>query len=194
MIETGHLAPPAATVRLRRAAIPQRSTRTAVATLALTVAVVYIAAALTLPRGYGGLAAAEAAIGAVELAWAAALQLRRHSRPVLACGAVLQLLLVVFWIVSRTAGLPGQGVLPVGELDVLCVLDELLAATIALRLGSRLRPLSPGRALALIQVAVVLAGVTLYAWGGGHGHGASASAGAPGSRAGEQLHFFCRLL
>jgi hypothetical protein len=103
-------------------------------------------------------------------------------------------LLVAFWIVSRTAGLPGQGVLPIGELDVLCVVDELVAATIALRLGSGRLPLSPGRALALIQVAVVVAGVTLYAWGGAHSHGATASAGVPGSRAGEQLHFFCRLL
>jgi hypothetical protein len=113
---------------------------------------------------------------------------------VLVCGVGLQLVLAALWLVSRTVGLPGQGPLPVGELDVICVLDELVVAALAL---FALRPRTPRsglRALGPCQLAVTLAGATLFAWGGGHVHSAQAAGAGVGFGGQTHVHYFCHLL
>lgn len=187
------LEPPALTVA-SRAGVPPRVLHVALAVLGVALAAVYVGAAATMPPGHAALAAGELSIGVAELVWVALVFAPRTHRVGLWAGAVLQGLLALGWVASRTAGLPGQGVLPVGELDVLCLIDGVLTLALALGAlaGSRLWlrwPLAPS------QLAVMLASMTLFAWFGGHAHGAAA-AGLSGSAwaAGGHHHFYCRLL
>jgi hypothetical protein len=90
----------------------------------------------------------------VQFWWGIAVY-RAPSRRLLHAGAVMSLLVVVLWIVSRTAGLP-IGPEPwhaeaVGPLDVLASADEaLLALLAAARLRDHGRPLAYGTALCLM--------------------------------------------
>lgn len=195
------LAQPTATLGSRQVlgAVARRATLLGAAALGGALVTIYAGGALTLPSGHPVLTAMLASIAAAQAAWVTCL-LRFGSRPpVLVAGAVLQLGLAVVWVLSRTVGLPGQGVVPVTELDVLCLLDELVLLTLALSalaaLSARI-PRSGLRALAPCQLAVTLAGATLFAWGGGHVHSAAANAAADAIQWGApaHVHYFCHLL
>lgn len=165
-----------------------RPSAAALGSLVAVLAAVYVGAAATMPPGHDALAAFELSVGLAQLAWGA-LVWRLRARPaVVWAGLAGQLLLIGLWVLSRTIGLGGQGTLPVGELDVMCLCDELLAAWLALGL---LRPRG-GSSLAVVQLAVALAAATAYAWGGGHTHAAGASAAAAFHTGG--AHLYCRLL
>lgn len=177
-------------------ALGRRATLLGAATLSAALVAVYAGAALTLPPGHTGLALGLAGVAGAQLAWVLALLRLGGRRAVLAAGAALQLALAAVWLLSRTVGLSGQGVLPIGELDVMCLADELIVASLAFS-GLRVRaPRSSLRALGPCQLAVTLAGATLFAWGGGHVHGAAVRASASGIQFGSAAHvrYYCHLL
>ena len=177
-------------------ALGRRATLLGAATLGAALVAVYAGAALTLPPGHTALALGLAGVAGAELAWVLALLALGGRRPVLALGVALEFALAAVWVLSRTIGLPGQGVLPIGELDVICLADELIVGALALS-GLRVRvPRCSLRALGPCQLAVALAGATLFAWGGGHAHGASVRAAASGIQFGSAAHvrYYCHLL
>ena len=195
---SSELAPPTATLGSRQVlgAVGRRATLLGAAALGGSLVAIYAGGALTLPAGHPVLTAVLASIAVAQAAWVACLLRLGTRAPVLVAGASLQLGLAVVWVLSRTVGLPGQGVVPVTELDVLCLLDELVLLTLALAALSARIPRSGLRALAPCQLAVTLAGATLFAWGGGHVHSAAATAAAGAIQWGApaHVHYFCHLL
>ena len=192
------LAQPTAAIgsRQRLGAVGRRATLLGAAALSAALVAIYAGGALTLAPGHPVLTAVLAAIAAAQAAWVACLLGLGTRTPVLVTGAALQLGLAVVWVASRTAGLPGQGVVPVTESDVLCLLDELVLLALALGALSARIPRSGLRSLAPCQLAVTLAGATLFAWGGAHVHPARASAasGAIQWGAPAHVHYLCHLL
>jgi hypothetical protein len=192
------LAKPAAAIGSRQVlgALARRATVLGAATLSAALVAVYAGAAFTLPAGHGGLALALGGVAGAQLVWVLALLRLGARRAVLTAGAALELALAAVWLLSRTVGLPGQSALPVGELDVMCLADELIVASLAFS-GLRVRaPRSSLRALGPCQLAVTLAGATLFAWGAGHAHGAAVRASASGIQFGSAAHvrYYCHLL
>lgn len=177
-------------------AVSRRATLLGAAALGTALVGVYAGGALTLPPGHGVLAAALGAIAAAQLSWVVAALRLGARRPVLGAGVGLQLSLAVVWVLARTAGLPGQGVVPVSELDVICLLDELVLAGLAIAAMRPRPPRSSLRALGPCQLAVTLAGATLFAWGGGHVHGGAVRASAGGVQFGApaQVRYYCHLI
>jgi len=177
-------------------AVGRRATGLGLAALAAALAALYAGAAITLPGAHAGLVLALCGVAAAQLGWVVSLLTVGPRGGVLAGGLALQIVLASLWLVSRTIGLPGQGVLPVGELDVICLLDELVMAGLAVSGLRRGTPRSSLRALGPCQLAVTLAGATLFAWGGGHVHSAQAQAAGAGVRFGApaHVHYFCHLL
>ena len=173
-------------------AVGRRATLLGMAALGTALAAVYAGAAITLPGGQTGLVGGLSAVAGLQAAWVAAVLKLGARRGVLVYAGVLQGALAGLWLASRTTGLPGQGALPVGELDVICLLDELVVAGLALRSLRRRAPRSGLRALGPCQLAVTLAAATLFAWGGGQVHTAQAAAIRFGCAA--HVHYFCHLL
>lgn len=142
-----------------------RITLAALRVLAVTLAAVYLFSALTMPGGHAGVAAGEAGIGALELAWVAAVSLMAGRRAPYLAGVALQLVLGGLWVLTRAVGLPGIGRLPVGEFDLLCAADAVLVAMLAWRAApARSRSsdwVARGR-LGLCQLAVALAAATVF--------------------------------
>ena len=66
------------------------------------------------------------ALALAQTAWAVAL-LRRPTSRLLLVGILAHALVAVVWLISRTSGLPGVGVEPVGVLDGLATAYELMA-------------------------------------------------------------------
>jgi hypothetical protein len=163
--------------------------------LAATLAAVYLFTAATAPAGHGAVAAVEAGIGGVELAWLAYVVVGRARRWPYIAGTNLQLTLTGLWIASRTLGLPGVGRLPVGEFDLLCAGDALVIAALSWRCGGgRLIPVGVAR-LGFSQLAVMLAVSTLYmSMASMMTMSASAAGTAAWSHGHASEHFFCHLL
>jgi hypothetical protein len=163
--------------------------------LAATLAAVYLVSAATAPAGHGAVAAVEAAIGGVELAWLALVVVCRTRRWPYVAGTVLQLALTALWIWSRTLGLPGVGRLPVGGFDLLCAADALVIAALSWRCGGgRLIP-GAGARLGFSQLAVMLAASTVcMSMASMMTMSAPASAAAAWSHGHAGEHFFCHLL
>ncbi|HEY1715910.1 MAG TPA: hypothetical protein VGG07_23620 [Solirubrobacteraceae bacterium] len=184
--------------RVRVPGVPlDRITRPAMNVLSGALAAVYLLSAVTMPAGHGAVAAGEAGIAALQLAWLALATLRSRSGWVYRAGVVMQLALFGLWIVTRTTGLPGIGRLPVGEFDLLCALDALVIAALCWRCAPFARPVTQRVRLGLCQLAVVLAATTAYmsmvsmmamtaSTSGSQGPVAVHGQAAP--------HFFCHLL
>jgi hypothetical protein len=192
-------------VRVRRVRVPEapeapvdRITRPAMNVLSGALAAVYLFSAVTMPAGHGAVAAGEAGIGAVLLAWLGLAALRSRSGWVHRVGIALQLALTALWIVTRTTGLPGIGRLPVGEFDLLCALDALVIAALCWRCAPFARPVSQRVRLGVCQLAVVLAATTAYmtmvSMMAMTGPPSSASAGPVAAHSQPAPHFFCHLL
>jgi hypothetical protein len=190
---------PAARLSLRVSS--DHITRTVMKVLAGTLAAVYLFSAVTMPAGHGVVAIGEAAIAALQLGWIAAVSVRASHGWVYAGGIVLQLALTALWIVTRTAGLPGIGLLPAGEFDLLCALDALMVAALCWRCAPWARAAAPRVRLGVCQLAVILAACTLYmsmasmmamtAPEAGHTGAGSATHGGAGQTG---QRFFCHLL
>ena len=173
--------------------------------LAGALAAVYIFSALTMPAGHGAVAAGEAAIAALQLAWIALVSLRPRHAWVYGAGIALQLILTALWTVTRTAGLPGIGRLPVGEFDLLCALDALAVAALCWRCAPWAGAVTARVRLGACQAAVILAACTLYmsmasmmamaASSSAHADPGSVSvSSAHGASGHETERFFCHLL
>jgi hypothetical protein len=188
------LAAPLSTTHATLSAVGRRASVLGMAALGAALAAVYAGAAITLPAGQGGLVVALCAVAVLELAWVVGILRLGPRRGVLGCGLGLQVVLVALWSVSRTVGLPGQGVLGVGELDVICLLDELVVGALAVSGLRRWSARSSLWALGPCQLAVTLAGATLFAWGGGHVHTAQAAGAGIHFGAPAQVRYFCHLL
>ncbi|HEY1565419.1 MAG TPA: hypothetical protein VGF68_00315 [Solirubrobacteraceae bacterium] len=175
-----------------------RITRPAMNVLAAALAAVYLFSAITMPAGHGAVAAGEAGIAVLQLAWLGLVALRSRSGWVYGVGIALQLGLTALWIVTRTAGLPGIGRLPVGQFDLLCAIDALTIAGLCWRCAPFAAPVPPRMRLGACQLAVILAACTAYmsmasmmtmtAPSSGAGNGGAAAHGQAGE------HFFCHLL
>lgn len=109
-------------------------------------------------------------VTALQLGWGA-LVYRRPDRLVLAAGAVGNVLVAAVWAVSRTVGIPlGQEAWhpePVGAIDALATLDELVIAGLVVALLSRRRPAAGPT---WIVGYVLLIASLLAALLGGHHH------------------------
>ncbi len=169
--------------------------------LGATLAAVYLFSALTMPAGHGTVAVGEASIAALQLAWIALVSVRPRDGWVSAGGIALQLGLTALWIVTRTAGLPGIGRLPVGEFDLLCALDAVMVAALCWRCAPWAGVVSARVRLGVCQLAVILAAGTLYmSMAGMMAMTASPSAhagtpsGVPGASGRATERFFCHLL
>jgi hypothetical protein len=173
--------------------------RLALALLIATLGAIYLIGAATTWRTAPALAAAQAAIGSAQLAWVVALQLSvgtpsgdasASHRPqrLLQVGALAQLALLALWAASRTVGL-GTSPLPVTALDLICAIDALAIAALAIH---RARPAHGPTAIWRCQLAAVLAGMTLFTLGAAHAHASSPSGGFFGGAPGG--HFLCRPL
>ena len=175
-----------------------RITRPVMNVLGGALAAVYLFSAITMPAGHGAVAAGEAAVALLQLAWLALAALRSRSGWVYRVGIALQLGLTALWIITRTAGLPGIGRLPVGQFDLLCALDALVIAGLCWRCAPFASPLTPRVRLGVCQLAVILAACTAYMGMAsmmtmsGPSSGQGAGAAATHGQAGE--HFFCHLL
>jgi hypothetical protein len=188
-----------ASARLPLRASSDHITRVVMKVLGATLAAVYLFSALTMPAGHGSVAVGEAAIAALQLAWIALVSVRSRDGWVYAGGIALQLGLTVLWIVTRTAGLPGIGRLPVGEFDLLCALDAVMVAALCWRCAPWAAVVTARVRLGVCQLAVVLAACTLYMsmasmmamTGAGPGHAGSGSQAAGGHAT---QRFFCHLL
>jgi hypothetical protein len=180
----------------RAVAGTDRVTRIAMNVLTCALAAVYLFSAATMLSAQPRAAGVEAAIGIVELIWIAAVALGRDRRRTFIAGAGLQLLLSVVWLVSRTAGLPGVGRLPIGEFDLLCAADAVAIAVLAWRCASPGLRWTPRVRMGLCQLAIVLAASTAYMSMAGMmtmtGPASAASGVAAHGPATEQ--FFCHLL
>jgi hypothetical protein len=71
--------------------------------LAAALATVYLFSAITMPAGHGAVAAGEAGIAVLQLAWLGLVALRSRSGWVYGAGIALQLGLTALWIVARSA-------------------------------------------------------------------------------------------
>jgi Na+-transporting methylmalonyl-CoA/oxaloacetate decarboxylase gamma subunit len=136
--------------------------------LSWAAGLIHVAAAVTHLDEYALYAIFFEALAVVQFGWGVALY-RSPSRRLLVFGAVLSVLVVALWVVSRTAGLP-IGPEPwrpeaVGALDALASADEaLLAALTAARLRGSGRPLGHAAALGLILLSsLALAGGPVHA-------------------------------
>ena len=195
-----HSVPASAGGRVRIPAAPaDRITRPVMNVLAGALAAVYLYSAVTMAAGHGAVAAGEASIAALQLAWIALATVQSRRGWVYAVGIALQLALTALWIVTRTAALPGVGRLPVGAFDLLCAVDALMIAALCWRCAPFARPLTPGVRLSVCQLAVILAASTAYmsmdsmmAMTGSPSAPAAAGAAAAHGQAGER--FFCHLL
>lgn len=173
-----------------------RVTATVMRVLCGALAAVYLFTAITMPSGHAAVAAGEAGIAMLQLAWLAATRLRPGAARVHLSGVVLQVALTALWIITRTVGLPGTGRLPVGEFDLLCAMDALMIAVLCWRSGPWGRAGSPRVRLGICQLAVILAASTAYMSMASMmamaspaiGHSGAASHGGPGQT------FFCHLL
>ena len=188
-------------VRVRGVRVPaapvDRITRPAMNVLSGALAAVYLFSALTMPAGHGAVAVGEAGIAVLQLAWLALAAVRSRSGWVYSAGITLQLALTALWVVTRTAGLPGIGRLPVGEFDLLCAFDALVIAALCWRCAPFARPVTQRVRLGVCQLAVVLAATTAYMSMVSMMAMTSPSSGSAGpvaahSQGGE--HFFCHLL
>jgi hypothetical protein len=183
-------------VGARAAAGADRVTRIAMNVLTCALAAVYLFSAATMVSGHPRAAAVEAAIGVVELIWIASVAFGRDRRRAYIAGAGLQLLLSIVWLVSRTAGLPGVGRLPIGEFDLLCAADAVAIAALAWRCASPGLRWTPRVRMGVCQLAIVLAASTAYMSMAGMmtmtGPASPSSAVSAHGRAAEQ--FFCHLL
>jgi hypothetical protein len=99
--------------------------------LSWAAGLIHVAAAITHLQYYALFAIFFEVLASVQLVWGIALY-RSPSRRLLSTGAIVNLLVVVLWIVSRTSGLP-IGPHPwrpeaVGALDLICSADEALLA------------------------------------------------------------------
>ena len=192
-----HSVPAASRLTLR--ASSDHITRVVMKVLGATLAAVYLFSALTMPSGHGTVAAGEAAIAALQLAWIALVSMRPRHGWVHAGGISLQLGLTVLWIVTRTPGLPGIGRLPVGEFDLLCALDAVMVAALCWRCAPWAGVVTARVRLGVCQLAVILAACTLYmSMAGmmamtvpGAGHAGSGAVGAGGHAT---QRCFCHLL
>ncbi len=156
---------------------------------------VYLYSAVTMPAGHGAVAAGEAAIAALQLAWIALVSLREGTRWVHLTGIALQIMLTALWIVTRTVGLPGIGRLPVGEFDLLCALDALMIAALCWRCGPWSRVTSARVRLGACQLAVILAACTAYMSMASMMAMTGSGAGHAGPAHGQSTErFFCHLL
>ena len=126
--------------------LPHRGTRgqldeslVAACGLACAAAAIHLAAALDHFREHSYHAVFLALAGCAQLAWAFALY-RAPSPRLLVGGTLGALALVALWIVSRTSGMPigpSRAVEPIGVLDSVASVDQLLVAVLlTLRLGS----------------------------------------------------------
>jgi hypothetical protein len=186
-----------APTRLRAGVPADRITRPVMNVLSGALAAVYLFSAVTMPAGHGAVAAGEAGIAALLLAWIALATVRSRRGWEYAAGIALQLGLTALWIVTRTAGLPGIGRLPVGVFDLLCAVDALIIAALCWRSAPFARPVTPRFRLGLCQLAVILAASTAYMSMASMmdmtgSPSAPAGAAAAHGQAGE--HFFCHLL
>lgn len=192
-----HSIPASSPLTLRASSDP--ITRVVMKVLGATLAAVYLFSALTMPAGHGTVALGEAAIAALHLAWIALVSVRSRDGWVYAGGVALQLGLTVLWIVTRSAGLPGIGRLPVGEFDLLCALDAVMVAALCWRCAPWAGVVTARARLGVCQLAVVLAACTLYMAMASMmamtvpapGHAGTGS-GASGGHAAQR--FFCHLL
>ena len=139
-----------------------RITRAVMKVLAGTLAAVYLFSAVTMPGGHGAVAAGEVVIAALQVGWVGMVSAWPRRGWVYGAGIALQLALTALWIVTRTAGLPGIGRLPVGEFDLLCALDALVVAALCWRCAPFARLVTPRMRLGACQLAVILAACTVY--------------------------------
>jgi hypothetical protein len=135
--------------------------------LSWAAGLIHIAAAVAHLDEYALYAVFFEILAVAQFAWGVAVY-RAPSRTLLGAGAVVSVLVVVLWIISRTAGLP-VGPEPwhaeaVGPLDALASADELI---LALLVATRLR--GPGRSLAH-GAAVCLILLSSLALAGGPAH------------------------
>jgi hypothetical protein len=176
----------------RAASDREGEARLALRTLAGTLATVYGIAALTLPGPWRALTMVLVAVAAIQALLA--LAGGRLPAPALALAGAADAALLAAWVVTRTRGLP------VGALDSLCALDAALAALLAVSLARG----GAQRTGPAVQVALLLAVVTLSLQLGGHTHATDARGPwsqverltggvAEGGGAGGE-HFLCRLL
>ncbi len=181
-------APPLAAATPSRRAPAVSAERLALALLAATLGGIYLvgAALATSP----GLVALQAVAGIAELTWAAASLLVAPRRALLLSGAAVQLGLVVLWGWSRTLGLDGPP-LPVGAIDGICAVDEIVMAACVLRASTAGRA-APPTSMLRCQLAAMLAGMTLFTLGAAHAHAGGPHGGFFGGAPGG--HFLCRPL
>jgi hypothetical protein len=131
--------------------------------LSWAAGLIHVAAATTHLDEYALYAVFFEVLALAQFAWGVAVY-RAPSRALLGAGAVVSVLVVVRWIVSRTIGLP-IGPEPwhaeaVGPLDSLASADELLLALlVTVRLRAPGRSLAHGSAVCLILLSsLALAG------------------------------------
>ena len=181
--------------RVRAGVLTDRVTRPVMNVLSGALAAVYLFSAVTMPAGHGAVAAGEAGIAALELTWIALVTVRSRRGWVYIAGMALQLALTALWIVTRTAGLPGIGRLPVGGFDLLCAADAIMIAALCWRCAPFGHPVSPRVRLGVCQLAIVLAASTAYmSMGSMMDMTASPSAAASAAHGQSGEHFFCHLL
>lgn len=181
--------------RVRAGVLTDRVTRPVMNVLSGALAAVYLLSAVTMPAGHGAVAAGEAGIAALELTWIALVTVRSRRGWVYIAGIALQLALTALWIVTRTAGLPGIGRLPVGGFDLLCAADAIMIAALCWRCAPFGHPVSPQVRLGVCQLAIVLAASTAYmSMGSMMDMTASPSAPASAAHGQSSEHFFCHLL
>ena len=181
--------------RVPAGVLTDRVTRPVMNVLSGALAAVYLFSAVTMPAGHGAVAAGEAGIAALELVWIALVTVRSRRGWVYIAGIGLQVALTALWIVTRTAGLPGIGRLPVGTFDLLCAVDALMIAALCWRCAPFGRPVSPRVRLGVCQLAVILAASTAYmSMGSMMGMTGSPSAPAAAAHGQSSEHFFCHLL
>jgi hypothetical protein len=198
-----HSVPAPAGGRVRIPGAPaDRITRPVMNVLSGALAAVYLFSAVTMPTGHGAVAAGEAGIAALQLAWIALATVQSRRGWVYVAGIALQLALTALWIVTRTAGLPGIGRLPVGTFDLLCATDALMIVALCWRCAPFARSLTPRVRLSVCQLAVILAASTAYMSMDSMMNMTSspsapgpALAGAAAAGHGQATeHFFCHLL
>lgn len=166
--------------------------------LAAFIAAAHLEAAIDAAPSSLWLSAGTATVAVLTGAWAWRM-LRARSRWLLATGAAGALLLAGVWAYSRTLGLPGAGFrAPVGPLDAMTALDELLLAVVALMLLGRRAgsaPRRPEKALVLFGYATASLSLMLLSMGCGIGtvSAASAAAGGASGAGGHAFVLFCHL-
>lgn len=144
--------------------------------LAWAAGLIHVVAAVEHIQEYALHAVFFALLAAAQFAWGAALY-RWPTRRLLCAGAVVSILIVALWIVSRTTGLPigptPWNPEPVGALDSIATSDEILLALVAV-LGLRARGTGPiergSRYLAMGTGIFLILLSSLSLVGGQHAH------------------------